>query len=127
MPARSGGRRHESGDRVPESLYGRTLRRAVAWRDVPGIVVADPDLARLILPDERLERQIDAYSLAAFDERRAALRVAEDQQLSGAEVPADFRCAGRVVYAGEDGHSLLGEQGLEAIHRHLRGVVALRG
>ncbi len=66
------------------------------------VVVAEPHLTLSVLPDKRLERQIDADGLRAFHEWRAALRITEDDYLRGPQRLAHLCRAGCVVDTRED-------------------------
>ena len=52
----------------------------VPFGEGSGIVVGEPCGARSVLPDQSLQRQIDADRLNRLHERRAALGITEDQE-----------------------------------------------
>src|SRR6266545_4094038 len=84
-----------------------------------GIVVAEPNLGRCVLPDQGLERKIDSHSLRALHEGRAALRVAKDDDLGWPQSLADFCCTRRVIYPRKHVQPTLLDQILEPVHRIL--------
>src|SRR5580700_8072459 len=78
----SSSRRHfgsDGGQLLGHRLHCAGARRAeaVALCDPGRIVVAEPDLAVGVLPDQRLERQIDAGRLPVLHQRGAAFGIAE--------------------------------------------------
>src|SRR5919106_6193247 len=56
-----------------------TLRKAMTLGERFGVVVGQPNLAPGILPDEGLERKVDADALTALHQRCAHLGTGEDQ------------------------------------------------
>src|ERR1700722_15301520 len=61
------------------------------------VVVRKPSLARGVLPDERLEGQVDAYRLLRLHERSPRARVAEDQKLRRTQAETHLRRAPRLL------------------------------
>ena len=80
-----------------------------------------------VLPRERFERQVDTCRLRAFHQRRAALGIAEYQQLRGAQILADLLCPGGVVHAQEHVEPTRFGSGLEAVRGRLHAMRALDG
>ncbi len=75
LPGEGGKRRGEPRDR---RLHGGA--EPVARGDPSGIVVAQADGAALVLPDQRLQRQVDAGGLCRLHQRRTAFGIAEHHE-----------------------------------------------
>ena len=69
-----------------------------------------------------LSRAGDAHGLCTGHERRATLRVAEDQHFGGVQRQADLGRAGSVVDARKHGQTTFLDQLLQPRHRLTRGV-----
>jgi hypothetical protein len=105
----------------------RRLAGAVTAGEIGRIVVRQPGRALLVLPDQRLQRQVDADGLRLLHQRRAALGVAEDEQISRPQIHADGGSACGVIDMGKHGEALGLHLGLEPLHRVRGSKTALDG
>ena len=93
---------------------------------IRGVIVRQPNLAVCVLPDQRLQRQIDRSRRRGLHQRRPAFGTAEDQQLRWPHRKADLRRLAAVVDQGEDHDALLLQEKLESLRRLVYGVLALQ-
>ena len=80
-----------------------------------GIVDAEPDFACGILPRQRLERKIDGSERRGEHDRRAALGIAEDEQMRGRHREADFGGFAAVVDTCKNGDVLRMKNSFKAV------------
>lgn len=119
----------ESRKRIREGRHGggRIGAERVGRRNPLRVVIREPALAGRVLRRERLQRQVDAARLIRLHERRAGLRVAEDEEQRRAQCHPDGRRARRVIDTCEDGDALAFERLFEAVDRRRRRVTASDG
>ena len=91
----------QTGQRLDEIRHHGAISGGVPLGKPSRVVVAEPDLPAGVLPDQRLEWQVDARGLLADHQRRAALRIAEDEDFGRTQGLADGGGAGGVVDARE--------------------------
>jgi hypothetical protein len=89
------------------------------------VIPGEPDAPVFVLPRERLERQVNPGWLAFLHERRAASRVAEEQQLGGTQMQASVERAFLVIDAGEHQQARRSRRGRETIDGLGHGKPAL--
>lgn len=107
----------ESGDRLKEFVAESIAALQRMW-----IVDSEPDFALGVLLGEGFERKINCRERLSEHDRRAALWVAEDEQLRGRHGKADFGGFAAVVDAGEYLHVFCAEDGFEAVEGFGDGV-----
>src|SRR6267142_5116628 len=90
-----------------------------------GIVVGQPYMAFGILPNQGLQRQVNANGLCRLHQRCAAFRAAEDQEVRGTQGHTNLGGAGGMVDMSEDRHALRFDGSLEPLHGLFRSVAAL--
>ena len=74
-----------------------------------------------VFPSERLHRQIDPDRARALHQRRAQLRIAEDEDLGRAQLLADPFTAGLVIDPGEHGDAgYITDYPIERFYRDVR-------
>jgi hypothetical protein len=88
------------------------------------LVIGEPGLAGFVLPDKRLERQIDADRLCGLHQRCAGAWIAEDDDLGGSQRHSDLCRSRRVVDAREDRYATACDRGSDAVHRLLWSMAA---
>src|SRR5215831_6093428 len=79
----AGGPSHEIAEAARHGVDRRLGcgRQSVALREPARLVIGQPNLAIRILPDQRLQWQVDADGLVGLHQRRARLGVAEHEHL----------------------------------------------
>jgi hypothetical protein len=95
--------------------------------DPARIAIGDEGLTARILPDQRLQRQVQADALIGLHQGRAGARVAEDQQKGRPKLQTDGRRAGGMVDAREDLDALGLQHGLQPRQGFRRRMSALKG
>ena len=107
------------------AIFGsKILRQAVPLFQVLGAVVGDPHLALRIFRDQNFQRQVDGRARSRQHQRRAALWIAEDQELGGRHFHAHLFSFAAVVDQREQRHAFGLENGLELVDRLVHGVMA---
>jgi hypothetical protein len=95
---------------------------AVSAHDVTGVVVREPRRAAGVFVDQRFQRQIEPDRRRRREQRRAAFRVAEDDELLRAKRKAGNLRVAREVDSCENAHALPLEERDEPVDR-LRDTV----
>ena len=120
FPLGSGGCFGEIGQRPLDFLNDLvTARNPVALDQVVRIIIGQPNLTLLILPDQRLLGKVNGDTLAALHQGGAHFGIAENDQLSGTQFSADILRRLRMIDSDEYGHSLLLKRIFEPIRRRL--------
>jgi hypothetical protein len=110
------GERGEGGVYRLDRALARLTQTMTAGKPVR-VVIRDPNGAVLVLPDERLERKIDAALLPILHKRRATPWTAENKQLRRPQLHPHGRCRRRMIYKREDVHTCCDDCGSQAIER----------
>jgi hypothetical protein len=97
----------------------------VAAREPVGVIPAKPDAPVLVLPGQRLERQVDTSLLGVKHERSAARGMAENQQFRRPQIQARLTGSLRVVDPREHQQTRLHRPGGETVDRLRNGEPAL--
>ena len=86
----------------------------MSLQQVGRIVVAYPNLALIILPDQHFLRQIDAHCLCTFNQRRTTHWISKHDHLSWAKCLADFCGSCGMIDTRKDSLSARFEQFFQA-------------
>src|SRR5689334_24677754 len=99
----------------------------MAAGDISEIIVDRPNLALLVLEDEKADRPVDAGGGIGGHELRSKRWIAEDQKRRGLEFDAGIAGKLRLIDLGEEGDALGGHILLDAIDGlgHRIGALAL--
>lgn len=111
----------------PGDGFEEFVAESVAALQRMRIINSEPDFAVGVLPGEGLKRKIDCREWRGEHDGRAALWVAEDEELRGRHDKADFGSLAAVVDAGEYLHVFCAEDGFEAVEGFGGGVGARVG
>ena len=74
-------------------------------RQIIGIIIREPYLFFIILPDKRFLGQVNGYALIALHERRANLGIAKDNQCGRAQLFPDLLGSCGMIDSCEHGHA----------------------
>jgi hypothetical protein len=80
----------------------RTVPFVERIEEIVGRIIRQPDLALIVLPDQRLGRQIDRHQWGFDHGRRSNLRIAEQDDRARPHVEAEFLGGGSMIDFGED-------------------------
>src|SRR6266851_5384648 len=80
----------------------RTVPIVDRVEEVIGRIIRQPDLALIVLPDQRLRRQIDRQQWRLDHGRRSNLGIAEQDERTRPHVEAEFPGGGSMIDFGED-------------------------
>src|SRR5579871_688938 len=110
-----------------QRLYDGDIGHQALWQAVPlsevvAAVVGDPHLALRILRDQDLERQVDGRAWSGQHQRRAGLRIAEDQELGRRHGHPRLCSFTAVVHEREQGDALRLQDRLELVDRLVNGM-----
>ena len=114
-----GGQRLNDGD-----IRHEIVRQPVPLFQILRAVVRDPHLALRIFRNQNFQRQVDGGARRRQHQRRAALRIAEDQELGGRHFQAHLFSFAAVIDQREQRHAFGFENGLELVDRLVHGVMA---
>ena len=106
-----------------ENAIGSCLG-AVADRQPHGLVVGQPGLALIVLPDQGFEGQIDANCPSCLHQRGTGPRVVENDHLGWRQCHPDFRSRFGVVDASKNSDVAICDRGYQPVDRLLGTIAA---